>query len=90
MFTLKSKDVSHIVKFNVANFPFWKFQINLLLEQHSLLGIVDGTATCPPSKAEDGTWNQDEVDTWKQKDVCARSFLVSTIETQCQRTLMNC
>ena len=84
MFTLKSKDVSHIVKFNVANFPFWKFQINLLLEQHSLLDIVDGTVACPQ------TSNQDEVDSWKQKGVCARSFLVSTIETQCQRTLMNC
>ena len=88
--TLKSKDVSHIVKFDGANSPFWKFKINLLLEQNSLLGIVDGTVACPPSKAEDESSNQHEVETWKQKDVCARSFLVRTIETQCQGTLMNC
>ena len=42
-----SKDVSHMAKFNGGNFPFWKFQVNLIFEQHKLLGVIDGTENCP-------------------------------------------
>lgn len=42
MSSFASKDVSHISKFDGTNFPFWKFQICLMLEQHELIDIVFG------------------------------------------------
>ena len=44
---LPSKDVSHVVKFDGTNIPFWKFQIFLAFEQHNLLKIVIEDETKP-------------------------------------------
>ena len=44
--SFSSKDVSHVVKFDDTNFPFWKFQIFLAFE-HDLLEIVTGDETKP-------------------------------------------
>ena len=64
------RDTSHIEKFNGANFPQWKYDIFLLLEQHSLLDIVEGSETMPPEEknGEGVVTNSNLIATWKQKD----------------------
>lgn len=92
MSSFTSKDVSHIVKFNGKNFPFWKFQVWLVLEQHDLVELVLGEEEIPEEIYYDDAdiTNATEISTWKKKDNTARCYLVSTIEQQCQRTLVNC
>jgi hypothetical protein len=41
------REVSHIAKFNGTNFSLWKFGTWLLLEQHNLVGIVNGEELYP-------------------------------------------
>jgi hypothetical protein len=41
------REVSHIAKFNGKNFSLWKFGCWLLLEQHNLVGIVNGEEPFP-------------------------------------------
>ena len=41
------KEASHIGKFDGKNFPLWKFTFWLLLEEHALESIVDGTELIP-------------------------------------------
>jgi len=41
------REVSHIAKFNGKNFSLWKFGCWLLLEQHNLVGIVNGDEPFP-------------------------------------------
>jgi hypothetical protein len=41
------REVSHIAKFNGRNFSLWKFGCWLLLEQHNLVGIVNGEELFP-------------------------------------------
>ena len=96
MSSFASKDVSHISKFNGSNFPFWKFQICLMLEQHELLDIVLGKENLPqPITVQDAGGNSTisnavEIKNWKMKDNSARCYIVATIEEQTQRTLINC
>ena len=86
-----SKDVSHIVKFDGGNFPFWKFQVWLVLEQHDLVDLVIGEETIPIEAISDGeVTNKTEIAAWRKKDNSAKCYLVSTIEQQSQRTLVNC
>jgi hypothetical protein len=42
-----SKDINHIVKFDGRNFPLWKLGCWLMLEQHNLIPVVDGSETIP-------------------------------------------
>lgn len=42
-----SKDVSHITKFDGTNFPLWKLGCWLLMEQHDLIAVVDGSRPLP-------------------------------------------
>ena len=87
-----SRDTSHIEKFNGTNFPQWKYGVFLLLEQHDLMSLVEGTVLIPTEiKDENGTiTNKDEIGNWKQRDVTARNFLYATTNTQHQRALVNC
>jgi hypothetical protein len=41
------KDINHIVKFDGSNVPLWKLGCWLMLEQHNLIPIVDGSETIP-------------------------------------------
>jgi hypothetical protein len=92
MAAYSSKDVSHIKKFDGTDFSFWKFQVELVLEQHQFLSVVKGRENCPlPDVQEDELIaNQDAITLWKTKDVAARSCLISTIEDSCKRSLLNC
>lgn len=90
-----SKDVSHVPRFDGSNFPLWKFQISLMLEHHDLMALVIGNEKQPDptTSSEDGVeavTNADVIKTWKQRDNSARLFIVSTIDHQQQRSLINC
>ena len=41
------KDVGHLTKFDGTNFTRWQQGLFLILEQHDLLKIVNGTETKP-------------------------------------------
>ena len=41
------REINHIAKFNGTNFSLWKFGTWLLLEQHNLVGIVNGDEPYP-------------------------------------------
>ena len=41
------REVSHIAKFDGANFPIWKLGLWVLLEQHNLIEIVTGELKIP-------------------------------------------
>lgn len=87
-----SKDVAHIKKFDGTDFPFWKYQVELVLEQHHLLQVTKGTEVCPQPDIQEGgvVGNQEAIALWKAKDVAARACLISTIEDSCKRSLLNC
>lgn len=92
---LSSKDVSHVAKFDGTNFPFWKFQICLVLEQYGLLPIVFGDEIKPaPLIVTDAngvsTNNNEEIKAWCQKDNAARNSIVASLELDRQRSLINC
>ena len=107
------REVSHIAKFNGKNFSLWKFGCWLLLEQHNLVGIVNGDEPFPAEvlslhntnyqqmlicssklwqilNAEGLIVNEEEMRDWITRDILARNYLVATIETQQQRSLVNC
>lgn len=93
MTTYTSKDVSHIAKFNGTDFSFWKYQVLLVLEQHHLLKVVNGTETCPaptPDAATGAITNQAAINTWTDKDVSARSCIFSSVEDSNRRSLISC
>jgi hypothetical protein len=92
MAAYSSKDVSHIKKFDGTDFSFWKFQVELVLEQHQLLSVVKGRENCPLPDVQENELiaNRDAITLWKTKDVAARSCLISTIEDSCKRSLLNC
>lgn len=83
--------VAHITKFDGTDFSFWKFQIELVLEQFQLLRVTKGTEVCPQPHIQEGTvTNQEAIDLWKANDVAARSCLIRTMEDSCKRSLLNC
>ena len=93
--SFSSKDVSHVVKFDGTNFPFWKFQIFLAFEQHDLLKIVTEDETKPTLvTAVDAQGvahsNEREIKSWCNRDNAARVSIVATIEQVWQRSLINC
>ena len=86
-----SKDVSYMAKFDGSNFPFWKFQIWIIFEQHDLVGIVNGSEKLPVQLKEKedsvkSAKNVADIKLWKKKDNSASLFIIATIEQQCQRT----
>lgn len=87
MAAYSSKDVSHIKKFDGTDFSFRKFQFELVIEQHKLLGVIKGQEICPLPDVQENELiaNQDAITLWKTKDVAARSCLISTIEDSCKK-----
>jgi len=90
-----SRDVSHITHFDGTNFPFWKFQLLLAVENHGMEDILNGKEAIPPPAAQDATANvktvrANEIKAWKTKDVACRNYIISTIDEKTQRSLMEC
>ena len=85
------KDVTHIPKLDGTNFPLWKQHIGLLFELHDLMELVLGKIKQPaPVMVDDTVSNAAAIKEWKQKDNAARLFIVSTVDLQQQRSLINC
>ena len=76
-----------------TNFPFWKFQICLLLEQYGLLPIVFGDEVKPAPLIVTGangvsTNHNEEIKKWCQKDNAARNGIVASLELDRQKSLI--
>ena len=88
------RDVGHITKFNGTNFSLWKFNINIVFKQYNLLDIVLGTPEQPESLTSGDVSlvaaRTNENNDWNKSDNTAQFYIVSTIEDQCQRTLITC
>ncbi|XP_059352859.1 uncharacterized protein LOC132088296 [Daphnia carinata] len=85
------RDVNHIAKFNGQNFPLWKLGFWILLQQHELVKIVTGDETIPVENVVEGSiTNAEAIAAWHTKDTLARGYIISTIESQQQRSLINC
>ena len=82
------RDVGHITKFNGTNFSLWKFNINIVFKQYNLLDIVLGTSEQPESLTSGDVSLKNNY--WNKSDNTAQFYIVSTIEDQCQRTLIAC
>jgi hypothetical protein len=92
--TFSTRDASHVTKFNGNNFPFWKFQVLLVLRQYDLVDVMLGTQVKPTptmSTASPPTvTNNAEITSWMKKDNSASCCIVATIEETFQRSLINC
>lgn len=92
--TFSTRDASHVTKFNGNNFPFWKFQVLLVLRQYDLVDVVLGTQVKPTPTMSTAspptvTYNA-EITLWMKKDNSASCCIVATIEENFQRSLINC
>jgi hypothetical protein len=94
MTTYTSKDASHIARFDGTDFSNWKFEISLVLEQHRLLNIVNGTELLPAPVIPDATTgvvtNQAAINSWTERDVSARSCIYSSVEHSTRKALVTC
>lgn len=92
MASFSAKDISHVVKFNGSNFPLWKFQVCLTLNQHDLMDIVEGKAKLPQTQVDaiGAVTNEAAIKKWKSEDNSAQCLIAATVEQSHLRTLMNC
>ena len=93
MSSFSPKDVSHVCKFNGSNYPFWKFQISMVLRQFDLMEIANGKDKAPApisSGSPPAVTNAADIKTWRQKDNAACCCIVASLEEQVQRSLLNC
>ena len=67
-----------IKKFDGTDYKSWSFEIEILLQQKQVLGIVDGTEEAPDAK--DGT----ELETWKKQHGIARLTILLAMERSLQ------
>ncbi len=92
--SLSAREVSHIGKFNGANFAFWKLNIRTVFERHRLYGIATGEVPCTqpdiPNVITGEIENEREIEKWKDKDAIIRLTLLSTLEVQIAMTLQHC
>ena len=88
-----SKDVSHIAKFDGQNYSLWKLGLWVLLEQHNLIDIVTGDYPIPQMKEDAESDAQlaiiAEIQDWKERDVRARGYILSTTEVSTYRLTPN-
>jgi hypothetical protein len=68
-----------IKKFDGTDYKSWSLEIEILLEQKQVLGIVDGTEEAPDAK--DGT----EFKAWKKQHGIARSTILLAMERSLQQ-----
>jgi len=66
-----------IKKFDGTDYKSWSLEVEILLEQKQVLGIVDGTEEAP----EDAT----ELKSWKKQDGIARSTILLAMERLLQQ-----
>ena len=85
-----TRDTSHISKFNGSNFPFWKFQVSLVLKQHDLMDVVLGKQVQPQQADPVTDANTKAIASWNKRDNSASCCIVATIEEKFQRSLINC
>ncbi|EFX62946.1 hypothetical protein DAPPUDRAFT_336172, partial [Daphnia pulex] len=85
-----SKETAHIAPYDGINFSLWKLGLWVLLEQHDLIGIVQGEELQPDMNAAGGLANADAVASWKPRDCKARGYILSTVEIPQQRILIDC
>ena len=71
-----------IKKFDCTDYKSWSLEVEILLEQKQVLGIVDGTEEAPDAKnAKDMTGFK----AWKQQHGIARSTILLVMERSLQQ-----
>jgi len=71
-----------IKKFDGTDYKSWSFEVEILLEQKQVLGIVYGTEEAPDAKnAKDAT----EFNAWKKQHGIARSTILLALERSLQQ-----
>jgi hypothetical protein len=88
--------IFHTSKLDRSNFSFWKFQLKLILENHGLIELVERNNLLPTaivlladnSNNAEVTTRDSSIKNWKQRDITARNFIVSSLDEKYQRTLM--
>jgi len=71
-----------IKKFDGTDYKSWSLEVEILLEQKQVLGIVDGTEEAPDAKnAKDAT----EFKAWKKQHGIARSTILLAMERSLQQ-----
>jgi hypothetical protein len=68
-----------IKKFDGTDYKSWSLEIEILLEQKQVLGIIDGTEEAPDAK--DGT----QFKAWKKQHGIARSTILLAMERSLQQ-----
>nr|CAH0110709.1 unnamed protein product [Daphnia galeata] len=89
------RDVGHIVKFNGDNHLDWKYEFLGMMEQLGLKNLIEPAVaggqvlTLPIEEREaDGPiTNQAAIDSWHQKDVSVRNYILATLEQSQKQNL---
>lgn len=84
------KDIAHVSKFHGHNYPFWKFQLSIVLKQFYLLDIANGKDKKPDLVSAVGVSNDFLIKAWVKRDLTASSCIVVTLEEKIQRSLFTC
>ncbi|EFX66661.1 hypothetical protein DAPPUDRAFT_331849 [Daphnia pulex] len=88
MATSPLKDVGHLTKFDGTNFTRWQQGLMLILEQHELLPIINGTEVKPSEIITDNTVkNAKAISNWCRKDCTVRNYIYATITDELRDTL---
>jgi hypothetical protein len=74
----------------ITDFSFWKYQVELVLEQDQLLGVIRADEDCPQSNILEVVTNQEEFTLFGAKDVAARLCFITSMEDNCKRSLLYC
>lgn len=75
------------VKLDETNYLAWHFQMELLLEGHSLIGFVDGSVPCPAQFCPDSSGDlatrvqSDDYKVWKMHDKALMQLITSTLSS---------
>ncbi len=89
MTNFSAADVAHVTKFNGTNYPFWKFQVQMILELYQVCDVVMGNTKKPEIDSGNAV-DDHRLESWNNRDCLARILIFSTLEENCKRTLLTC
>ena len=82
-----------VVKLDDTNYLTWNFQMQILLESHGILGLVDGSKQCPSRFNTDSNLKgveSDEYQVWKMHDRALMQLLITTLSSTAISYVIGC